>query len=581
MIKKNRLGLLVLAISTAVLLSGCSQDAYSGFFSFMGGNVYSEDLGLTLPGESSAGAEAATENATTPTETTVDLGVADSGAAAAVDTGYDGDATHEEELDDDNLEEIFGETNKSTAKLVAISGKALTDDNALANVKAIIAKTPTEKKVVGYFDSEGAYKVPMFTPSTDAENKELEDLYSTKNAKAKAEISKMLKEEEKDPEKVLAAFNTLTSMENKIGNLKDNITGLTGSTQEQRDKFDSIADSLEIPVLPINPTKEDLVRVKLMLNVVNGLANAIKDQAGSVGALGGISKSTPSGELDVTKYNQILKNIKTLISAVSLNTDIGELVDKLDLASLISSLTEDGDNDSSELIDDLLNENSAFVKIILNDYLGIEKNTGDDNYTYVVSVSDAANLKIISEMIALSQQIVYLSDDKNVQNEFIANLSPSAKGLDGLITYSLAFVRNSIEKSYTGLREYYNANNGTEDDYTENAAFINAYLVDHSDEIYTIFDGNDATKVVFEDFTKNSAGGDDPIIAVFKDGEDFESAEILDAIFTYEDGKFVEVHNYFTNAISIMQSEKGVIYDALSDGLDGLVELEDGYTPAP
>ncbi len=64
MIKRNKLGLLVLAITTALILSGCSQDAYSGFFGAMSGNVYSDTLGLELPGESSSGAEEATENAT-------------------------------------------------------------------------------------------------------------------------------------------------------------------------------------------------------------------------------------------------------------------------------------------------------------------------------------------------------------------------------------------------------------------------------------------------------------------------------------------------------------------------------------
>ncbi|MBK5200602.1 MAG: hypothetical protein JJE21_03615, partial [Spirochaetaceae bacterium] len=52
MIKKNKLSLLALSIASILLFTACSQDAYSGFFNFMSVNVYSDTLGLTLPGES-------------------------------------------------------------------------------------------------------------------------------------------------------------------------------------------------------------------------------------------------------------------------------------------------------------------------------------------------------------------------------------------------------------------------------------------------------------------------------------------------------------------------------------------------
>jgi hypothetical protein len=568
MIKKNRLGLLVLAISTAVLLSGCSQDAYSGFFSFMGGNVYSEDLGLTLPGESSEGAAVATENATTPTTTTVTLDSNDSG----FETSVYADTSIVQELGTgfDGLIDDFVITD---TKLYAISGNALKGSGALDKVKDIIDGTP--KKVVGYFDSEGNYKVPMFTPSTDEENDELEDLYSTTNAKAKAEISKMLKEEEEDPEKVLAAFNTLTSIENKFKNFENGIVGVGDSVKQA--KYQDIFDSLELPIIPESPTKEDLLKIKLMLNVADGLLNALNGGTIPSGSAKGILKASSDGSLDINLSKSLLQTIKTYIIAASINSDIGTLVDKIDLVGIINSLSSTDENEeSSELIDDLLNENSAVIKTLLNDYLGIKKDTTDGLYKYNASNSDLASLSQISNLIQISYRIIDLtSDDKNVQEELKGLLSANSKGLDGLITYSLAFFKSSIGKSYTGLRTYYNGK--TDPDLDTNKELIDAYLENHSDELDKIFDVTES--VDFEDFTKDSAGEDDLIIAVFKAGEDFDSANILYRIFGYNNDKFTGIHGYFDTAMSIIGDDNDLVYDSLSDGLDGLVKLETDYTP--
>ncbi|MFA6865462.1 MAG: hypothetical protein WCS04_06670, partial [Sphaerochaetaceae bacterium] len=156
MIKKNKIGLLVLALATTLILSGCSQDAYSGFFSFMSGNTYSDGLGITLPGESADDAVEASDNATDPTEETIepDDSLAENNTALATADDDDGLDDSGNILQSDfhgsvDSDEIFGIENTTTVStsvtVTAISSKATSDtgkvQDLLSGTSNIIALT--------------------------------------------------------------------------------------------------------------------------------------------------------------------------------------------------------------------------------------------------------------------------------------------------------------------------------------------------------------------------------------------------------------------------------------------------------
>jgi len=606
MIKKNKIGLLVLALATTLILSGCSQDAYSGFFSFMSGNTYSDGLGITLPGESADDAVEASDNATDPTEETVTLD------STAYDTQLDSLNAGDGFKDDDSIEEviidesdvdtdeIFGIENTTTVStsvtVAAISSKATSDTG---KVQDLLKDSDNEEKIIAVTsgNSTDGYtvKVPVLEENTDAEKEALIESYSTKNTDKINAIKESLKEEETDTTKLIAAHNTNVAIAAQVNALEDTLDA-SGIDGDVVDILKDLSDAILKPTLSDKPTKQEVLRVQLAYNLSKSITSAILalDEDGA-----------DIGDADVvSKFTSAIADAETAVTVANMNSDNGDLISGFDFASLISTFTggdddedddksitafravlpeDSGDSDESdeeslEEINSIIEGNRSTIKMIMKNYIGIEKS--GDVYVYNEELNDEnveSNQVISSGFAAFINSVSILGDGEDTRDDDLRVGLRESKfvGLDGLLGYTLTFLLDNIDEGLDNLKDYYNDNNSSDPDYTTVEDFVNAYLVNHTDIFDAIYEGGD---IDVEKFSKiDSDSTDDPILEVLMGSEDAEIMDLLENMFNVEDGEIVELHDFFDGAKQIdltTDGGLGVIADAFDDAYDSLIEFE-------
>lgn len=598
MIKKNKIGLLVLALATTLILSGCSQDAYSGFFSFMSGNTYSDGLGITLPGESADDAVEASDNATDPTEETVkpDSSTKNNTALATADDddGLDDSGNilqsdFDSSVDSDKIFGIENTTTVSTKKTVtAISSKATSDtgkvQDLLSGTSNIIALT-SGNSTDGY-----TVKVPVLEENTDAEKEALIESYSTKNTDKINAIKESLEKEETDTTKLIAAHNTNVAIAAQV----DVLLADLDETNELDSQIIDLANAILKPTLSDKPTKQEILRVQLAYNLSKSITTAIQalDDGGDI------------GDADVvSKFTSAIADAETAVTVANMNSDNGDLISGFDFASLISTFTggddddedksitafravlpedsgdsEESDEESMEEINSIIEGNRSTIKMIMKNYIGIEKS--GEVYVYNEELNDAnvASNEVISSGFSTfigSVSILGNGEDTRDADLRVGLRDSKFVGLDGLLGYTLTFLLDNIDDGLENLRVYYNDNNSSDSDYDTVKDFVDAYLVNHTDIFDAIYEGGD---VDVEKFSKiDSYSTDDPILEVLMGSEDAEIMDLLENMFNVEDGKIVELHDFFDGAKQIdltTDGGLGAIADAFDDAYESLIEFE-------
>ncbi|MGH4036590.1 MAG: hypothetical protein ACRQFF_01920 [Sphaerochaeta sp.] len=608
MIKKNKIGLLVLALATTLILSGCSQDAYSGFFSFMSGNTYSDGLGITLPGASADDAVEASDNATDPTEETVEPNNStDNDAALATaddDDGLDDNSGEIAEADFDDTvdsDEIFGIENKTTTStkktVTAISSKAISDTS---KVQDLLNKSGSEDKIFALTsgnETDGyTVKVPVLEENTDAEKEALVASYSTKNETKIKAIKESLKEKETDSTKLIAAHNTKVVIDAQVEALDDTLEDASGLDGDVVDILKDLTDAILKPTLSDEPTKEEILRVQLAYNLSKSITKAILalDEDGA-----------DIGDADVvSKFTSAIADAETAVTVANINSDNGDLISGFDFASLISTFTggdddddedksitafravlpedsgdsEESDEESMEEINSIIEGNRSTIKMIMKNYIGIEKS--GDVYVYNEELNDdnvASNEVISSGFSTFIDSVSILGNGEDTRDADLRVGLRDSKfvGLDGILGYTLTFLLDNIDSGLVNLKEYYNDNNSSDSDYATVKEFVDAYLVNHTEIFDAIYNGGD---VDVEKFSKiDSDSTDDPILEVLMGSEDAEIMDLLENMFTVEGGEIVELHNFFDGAKQIdltTDGGLGVIADAFDDAYDSLIEFE-------
>jgi hypothetical protein len=619
MIKKNKIGLLVLALATTLILSGCSQDAYSGFFSFMSGNTYSDGLGITLPGASADDAVEASDNATDPTEETVEpVSSAENDTALATaddDDGLDdsGDILQSDFDSSVDSDEIFGIENTTTVStsvtVTAISSKATSDTG---KVQDLLKDSDNEEKIIAVTsgNSTDGYtvKVPVLEENTDAEKEALIESYSTKNTDKINAIKESLKEEETDTTKLIAAHNTNVAIAAQVNALEDTLDA-SGIDGDVVDILKDLSDAILKPTLSDKPTKQEVLRVQLAYNLSKSITSAILalDEDGA-----------DIGDPDVvSKFTSAIADAETAVTVANMNSDNGDLISGFDFASLISTFTggdddedddksitafkavlpedsgdsEESDEESMEEINSIIEGNRSTIKMIMKNYIGIEKS--GDVYVYNEELNDEnveSNQVISSGFAAFINSVSILGDGEDTRDADLRVGLRDSKfvGLDGLLSYTLTFLLDNIDEGLDNLKDYYNDNNSSDPDYTTVEDFVNAYLVNHTDIFDAIYEGGD---IDVEKFSKiDSDSTDDPILEVLMGSEDSDMNVLLQNMFeqvsftkdregnvvtAYEGSK--ELHDFFDGAKQIdltTDGGLGVIADAFDDAYDSLIEFE-------
>ncbi len=465
----------------------------------------------------------------------------------------------------------------------------------MANVRLLlIANRGTNKKIIGVVNADGTMRIPMFEESTEDEKRELAAQYSTRNDTKKNKIKALLKEEEQDPLKLLAAYNAIVAIENIAKTLEskfDSITfsgdtPLSGETGETIvSKMLALIRALSTPTLSDNPTKEEILRVKLIYNIVTTLSDAIKsfvqDENGNdlVDINIGNAVDDP---LVLAKLAKILVDAEAAIAVANLNGNNGDLLKDFNIGSLINAIN-DADkaaksgskaakDEAIDTINNIVEENRLAIQTILTSYIGIKK--VEDTYVYDASLNDANEIsnEITSQVIAAYLSISYLAgedEDSPLRGELS---SETLAGLDGLINYSLSFLLDNIDQSLIVFTDAYNDITPTSS-YTVKA-LMDAYLANHTAELDAIFgSGNIDVSLFYED----AEGTVDPIIVKFQDGPDFDPITLLENLFTVTDGHIVELENFIDNCIQIHLNTEGglgVLAEKFDEAKEALEDLD-------
>lgn len=605
MIKKNRLGLLVLAIATTLTITGCSQDAYSGFFSFMGGNVYSDNLGLVLPGESSSGAEAATNQATTTTNTEVPISSEDASGIndlALLENGKEvvsGVEVIKEKIVEVTLPETFGETDsESTIQVVAVSGKITEGTDGVQNVKELISNIPTdEQKVISIVkkgeNGDHSLEIPMFKPSTKEEEDEFVAQYGTSNETSKDGLRTLLEGKETDPIRILAAHNTIVAIGNHVDSLARSVESITfnGDTEKSAEivsRFTSLATALKVMKLSESPSTGEVLFVKKINDVSTNLSKAMNSIITD-------ADGTPLSEVDMIEALKDEDNLKYLTKAISaaegviavanLHSDNSKLIDGIDFGSLLSAISNVDKaakagsraevDENLEVINSIIEGNRSKLRLLLSSYIGIEKVNGVYVYNETLNDSNIESNETISKMFETYFSVSNLAgtDESVLLREGLD--SETFTGLNGLINYSLSFLLDNIDSSLDLLTTAYNTKLGLSDDnkYTVKT-LIDTYLVNHTEILDAIYGTGDINVSLF--YEKD--GQKDPIIQAFMDGStELNLMDLIDDLFTVTDGHIIEVENFFDNCIQIdlnTDGGLGVISELLVDGRNSLDDLD-------
>lgn len=624
MFKKNKFGLLVLIISITVFLSGCSQDAYSGFFNFMGGNVYSDDFDLELPGESGAGAEVASEQATeTDAE---DLAVTDEEDTDAIedlnsdDTNINGDGLAADGTSPGSQpsngdgtagsggtkvviekvtkvtvpEQIKGVEDDAEIKVVAISSKITDGADAKENVKLLVkANSGEKKKVIGIAtvdaNNNPIVSIPMFKPLSEEDQELLAAEYSTKNPAAKEKIKQSMKLPEEDPIKLISAHNAMVEIGTKNKTLADKFAGLDIADEPLiggiplSQKIVELTEDLTPPELSDNPTKEEILNVQLSREISSALTNAVKLilEDGEVDVDLGSALNKPAVR---TSLLNVVKNAEAAMAIARVNSDNTDVIDGLDFGSLLDAINDANKSSKSgskeeldesvDIINEIANNNKSMVKMLLRSYIGIKqvKVEGVNTYVYDETLNDAnalANVKI-NDLFKQYFSGSYLAGedaDAKIREVFESDFFT---GLDGVLDYTLSFVLNNIDNALEGVAEAYNEKANDGNNYTVKQ-LVDGYL--ENDTILEVLNQIYGTGTVdVAPLYEEENFEDDPFTILFEDGNgEFDP---LPNIFTKDTVGYEELNQFIDNCKQIELNTDGGL-GVLSELLDDLnTELE-------
>jgi hypothetical protein len=565
MIKKNKLSLLALAIASTLFFTACSQDAYSGFFDLMSGNVYSDNLGVSLPGESADEAIEAVDAATNPSSKTVTLTTLSPSEEDSIANGGEVDTTFDpDETFDDGDEQAVSST--TTLNAVVKSSSSL--DSAFVN-----DKLGTDKLVI-LSDANGDKSVPKLSKKTKEEKDALTASLTTSNEKAKAALQKSLDEEETDPSTLLAAHNSSLIVANSLSAIKDELTDASGDSEEVleiKKQLRDLTDKLT-PTLPASPTKGDILDVQLALNVVNSLNDAFVAMLDGGSDLSSVDFKNAASDSDVVeKLISVLDDANAAISVANLNNENGDLIETIDIGSLIDSLSSKAISKGLSLTDeeqaDINEQLESFaptLKLLLESYVGIKSVNGSYVYDSTLNDANVTSNETISTMFTTFFTVDDMSESSSDLEAKLSNYDTFV-GLDGIQLYFLTFFAENIDAGLDGLKDAYYDNGGTTVGDGSVEDLFNEYLSKHTNAFDSIFNGSSVDVMSFY-YMDDSDDTVDPILDVIS-GSDFEASALLSKMLTQDElEEFIENCQIIIDRAS-SSDDNGILND-INDALE-------------
>lgn len=542
MIKKNKLSILALSVASILIFTACSQDAYTGFFNFMDGNVYSENLGISLPGESAEGAIQEVFKATEPTLENVDLTINDS-EVTQLESG--GEVNKQVTLSDNAQLPVA-----PSAQLEGVVKKESDIDSSY--VDNILSAT--NKKIVVIYKDNGETQIPKLENKTDSEKEELTTSLTTSNESAKEALKESLNELPTDKLTILAAHNTSLIIESGMSSIKSNLVDSTSDSTfvlEVKAQLRDLTDKL-IPKLPEEPTKGDILQLQLSYNLINSLNEAFVEMKTKTGEtdLNNVDFQTAALDLEVVeKLDSVIKDANAAIAVANLTNQNGDLIDSLDIGSIINQLTATSSSKGISLTDSEKAEINSRIKdlsptiaMFMKSYIGIKKE--GEVYVYDSSLREEnkkSNLEVYKMFLSYFSINSMASSDNTALKTSLASYS-NFVGIDGLETYFLSFLSKNLDSSLESLFNYYTSNKADSDPvYASVEAFINGYLANHTQALDSIFNSTDIDVMklynVDSDPTKV-----DPILESISGGiDDFESYDLIKSMISQDDlNKFID-----------------------------------------
>lgn len=542
MIKKNKLSILALSVASILIFTACSQDAYTGFFNFMDGNVYSENLGISLPGESAEGAIQEVFKATEPTLENIDLAINDS-EVTQLESG--GEVNKQVTLSDNAQLPVA-----PSAQLEGVVKKESDIDSSY--VDNILSAT--NKKIVVIYKDNGETQIPKLENKTDSEKEELTTSLTTSNESAKEALKESLNELPTDKLTILAAHNTSLIIESGMSSIKSNLVdSISDSTfvLEVKAQLRDLTDKL-IPKLPEEPTKGDILQLQLSYNLINSLNEAFVEMKTKTGEtdLNNVDFQTAALDLDVVeKLDSVIKDANAAIAVANLTNQNGELIDSLDIGSIINQLTATSSSKGISLTDSEKAEINSRIKdlsptiaMFMKSYIGIKKE--GEVYVYDSSLREEnkkSNLEVYKMFLSYFSINSMASSDNTALKTSLASYS-NFVGIDGLETYFLSFLSKNLDSSLESLFNYYTSNKASSAPvYASVEAFINGYLANHTQALDSIFNNTDINvmKLYYVDSDPTKV---DPILESISGGiDDFESYDLIKSMISQDDlNKFID-----------------------------------------
>lgn len=542
MIKKNKLSILALSVASILIFTACSQDAYTGFFNFMDGNVYSENLGISLPGESAEGAIQEVFKATEPTLENIDLTINDS-EVTQLESG--GEVNKQVTLSDNAQLPVA-----PSAQLEGVVKKESDIDSSY--VDNILSAT--NKKIVVIYKDNGETQIPKLENKTDSEKEELTTSLTTSNESAKEALKESLNELPTDKLTILAAHNTSLIIESGMSSIKSNLVDSTSDSTfvlEVKAQLRDLTDKL-IPKLPEEPTKGDILQLQLSYNLINSLNEAFVEMKTKTGEtdLNNVDFQTAALDLDVVeKLDSVIKDANAAIAVANLTNQNGELIDSLDIGSIINQLTATSSSKGISLTDSEKAEINSRIKdlsptiaMFMKSYIGIKKE--GEVYVYDSSLREEnkkSNLEVYKMFLSYFSINSMASSDNTALKTSLASYS-NFVGIDGLETYFLSFLSKNLDSSLESLFNYYTSNKASSAPvYASVESFINGYLANHTQALDSIFNSTDidVMKLYYIDSDSTKV---DPILESISGGiNDFESYDLIKSMISQDDlNKFID-----------------------------------------
>lgn len=528
MIKRNKLSILALSVATILIFTACSQDAYTGFFNLMGGNVYSDNLGIALPGESADGAIQEVFKATEATLDNVNLSISDS-EVSELESG--GEVNKQVTLSNDAQLPVA-----PSAPLEGVVKKDSDIDSSYVNN----ILSATDKKIVVIYKENGETQIPKFEDKTDSEKEALTSSLTTSNEKAKEALKESLNELSTDKLTLLAAHNTSLIIESGMSSINSNLVDSSSDSTlvlEVKAQLRDLTNKL-IPKLPDNPTKGDILQLQLSYNLINSLNNAFVEMKTKTGEtdLNNVDFQTAAMDLDVVeKLEGVIKDANAAIAVANLTNQNGELIESLDIGSIINQLTATSSSKGISLTDSekakinsRIKELSPTIAMFMKSYIGIKKE--GEVYVYDSSLREEnkkSNLEVYKMFLSYFSINSMASSENTALKTSLASYS-NFVGIDGLETYFLSFLSKNLDSSLESLLTYYNSNRiGSAPEYASVESFINGYLANHTQSLDSIFNNTDidVMKLYYIDSDSTKV---DPILESISGGiNDFESYDLI------------------------------------------------------